>query len=83
MSVEERKAEIKQIVEEISRQRGKFFTINNKGKLVMNIRPEILQEIRRLIDRAHEIDPGDSASRRRLNEAERSYQAWMEEYRKQ
>jgi|GEM_PF-3972259 len=83
MSVEERRARIKQIMEEIKRKQGKFVYINDKGEVKINIRLDILQDIRQLLDQAQEIDPGDSASRRRLNEAERSYQAWLEEYRKQ
>lgn len=80
MNLEEKRTRVKEILNQADKMKGKFFTLDDDGNLVMNIRLEYLKEIRRLLDQAQSIDPEDGPTKRKLREAEEGYQAWLKKF---
>ena len=83
MTLEEKRSRVKDILELINKKKASFFGISDSGEIVMNIRLDVLKEIRRLLDQAWETEPEDGPTRRKLKEAEETYQLYMDQYMRQ
>jgi len=80
MTLEEKRTRVKEILEQADKLKGKFFYLDDNGNLLMNIRLDILKEIRKLLDQAQAIGPEDGPTKRKLREAEESYQVWLNKF---
>ena len=80
MTLEEKRTRVKEILAQADKLKGKFFYLDENGNLLMNIRLDILKEIRKLLDQAQAIDPEDGPTKRKLREAEESYQVWLKKF---